>query len=112
MPKGVEMSLFQCENCGCVENTALSCQGCIGFAESFFDWSGFEGRKGKKLCSVCGPTKMFDGTPSGLGAWHDQFKRVMLEPGTFKTNSVGNLEHIETGDTDFKKYELASKESK
>lgn len=29
------MSLFQCENCGCVENTALSSQGFNGFFENY-----------------------------------------------------------------------------
>ena len=45
------MSLFQCQHCGCRENTALAAQGCDGYAESFFDWTGLEDRKGKKLCS-------------------------------------------------------------
>ena len=47
------MSLFQCEVCGCVENTALASQGCscAGIIDCF-DWKGFEGRKGKMLCSA------------------------------------------------------------
>lgn len=32
------MSLFQCEVCGCCENTALSCQGFHWMAD-LFDWS-------------------------------------------------------------------------
>lgn len=100
------MSLFQCEHCGCVENTALACQGFKGFAEQWFDWTGIEDRKGKLLCSACGPTTDSDGEPTPFGTWHDKFKRTFLPKGMFKTNSVGNLEHIETGEEDFRKYEI------
>jgi len=100
------MSLFQCEVCGCVENTALSSQGIKGFAERLFDWKGFEERKGKLLCSVCAPTKFTDGTPTEYGKWHNKFNRKFLPIGMFKTNKVGNLEHIETGSEDYNKYTL------
>jgi len=100
------MSLFQCENCGCCENTALSCQGCFGYAERFFDWEGLEDRQGKRLCSACGPTHYRDGTPSELGEWHGEFDRVYLPLGMFRTNERGDLAHIETGDTDFRKYSI------
>lgn len=93
------MSLFQCENCGCVENTALSSQ---GFSHKFlfdcFDWSGIEHLKGMKLCTACGPIKHSDGTPTDYAGWHGQFKQRYLEKGKYKTNAVGNLEHIETGE--------------
>lgn len=100
------MSLFQCQHCGCCENTALACQGCVGYAESFFDWSGFEDRKGKKLCSACAPTKYADGEPTEYGKWHGQFDRTFLPMGMFRTNRVGNLAHVDTGDEDFRKYAL------
>ena len=100
------MSLFQCEVCGCVENTACACRGIKGYAETFFDWAGFEEKKGKKLCSVCAPTKYKDGKPTKFGTWHDNFPRRFLPMGMFKTNSVGNLEHIETGEDDYRKYEI------
>jgi hypothetical protein len=100
------MSLFQCGNCGCCENTALSSQGCDGFAAEFFDWHGIEDRKGKKLCSACAPTKFADGTLTKYGKWHEQFDRVFLPLGMFRTARNGNLEHIETGDQDFRKYAL------
>lgn len=100
------MSLFQCENCGCVENTALSCQG-IKQVTEWFDWAGIEERKGLLLCSACAPTKHEDGTPSKLGVWHGQFSRRYLPKGLFKTNRYGDLEHIENGDTDFNKYVIA-----
>ncbi len=102
------MSLYQCERCGCCENTALACQGCDGHAETFFDWAGFEDRRGKKLCSACAPTKLTDGTPSELGEWHGVFPRVFLPLGMFRMNREGNLAHIETGETDYRKYALPS----
>lgn len=88
------MSLFQCQNCGCKENTALACQGCVGYAETFFDWTGIEDRRGKKLCSACAPTKHSDGTPSDLGKWHGKFERVFLPMGKYRTGRDGNLEEI------------------
>jgi hypothetical protein len=100
------VSLFQCQHCGCCENTALSGQGCNGYAESFYDWAGFEDRKGKRLCSACGPTRFSDGTPTEFGKWHGKFDRVFLPAGMFRTARNGNLEHIETGDQDFRRYAL------
>jgi len=102
------MSLFQCEECGCVENTALACQGIGAFAAKWFDWTGIERRKGKKLCSACAPTKHSDGTPTEYGKWHGRFKRTFLPMGMFKTNKVGNLEHIETGDENYHQYAIDS----
>ena len=104
------MSLFQCENCGCVENTALSCRGFSGYSERFFDWSYSPELKGKLLCSACGPSKYVTGEDTEYGKWHNQFKRMFLPLGKLKTNSEGNLEHIETGDTDYHKYELPAPE--
>lgn len=99
------MSLFQCENCGCCENTALSFQGISGIAD-WFQWSGIEEREGKMLCSACAPTLFEDGSPSGMGEWHHEFKRVFLPKGEFMTNKEGNLEHIATGSTDFYMFEI------
>lgn len=96
------MSLFQCENCGCCENTALASQG-FSWAD-LFDWTGIEARRGKKLCSACGPTKYSDGTATEYGKWHGRFDRVFLPLGLFKTARNGNLAHVETGDEDFRKY--------
>lgn len=100
------MSLFQCENCGCCENTALSFQGhriCI----DSFDWTGKEELRGKRICSACGPDKFSSGddNPNG-GKWHGDFPRVFLPMGEFKTNRVGNLEHIESGDQDYRSYAI------
>ena len=101
------MSLFQCGQCGCAENTALSSQGCCGFSERFFDWVGFEDRKGKMLCSACAPIRYSDGKRTDFGVWHRQFKRVYLPMGEFRTAKNGNLERIDNGDQDFRKYALS-----
>nr|DAV78060.1 MAG TPA: nucleic-acid-binding protein [Caudoviricetes sp.] len=98
------MSLFQCEHCGCVENTALSSQGFNGFFERLYNWSYAPERKGKRLCSACGPVKYRDGNPTPYGKWHNVFARQYLPLGKFKTNSQGNLQHIETGDIDYQNY--------
>lgn len=107
------MSLFQCDKCGCCENTALSFQGFKEYIpeESAFDWRGKEEWKGKKLCCACGPQLFTDGEPTHRGdRWHNRFARVFLPKGKFFTNEEGNLEHKDTGDTDYKKYELDEEE--
>lgn len=97
------MSLFQCEVCGCVENTACSAQGFAMMADCF-DWSGMQERKAKLLCSACGPGKYADGTPSGFGVWHGRFPRRFLPKGMFRRASNGNLEHIETHSQDISQF--------
>ena len=92
------MSLFQCRNCGCVENTALSGQGCDGYAVKFYDWSEMKEREGMKLCSACGPTKYKDGKPTPFGKWHGRFERRYLPMAMFRTCRYGNLEHVITGE--------------
>lgn len=102
------MSLFQCQHCGCCENTALSSQGFAPQAK-YFDWTGFEERKGLLLCSACGPTHHRGGSPTENGGkWHGRFERTFLPLGMFHTNSVGNLAHNETGDEDFRKYQISA----
>lgn len=100
------MSLFQCEVCGCCENTALASQGFKGWAEKCFDWAYAPERKGLLLCSVCGPTTYRDGKPTKFGKWHDEFPRTFLPLGKFKTNQRGNLEHVETGSEDFQSFAI------
>ena len=97
------MSLFQCEFCGCCENTALASQG-FKFMRDLYDWSYAPEREGMRLCSACGPAKYSDGTPTGKGVWHGKFKRSYLPMGMFVTNARGNLAHIETGDENFMAY--------
>lgn len=100
------MSLFQCEQCGCCENTALSSQGIGTLLDDCFDWHGMEDRKGKRICSACAPKKLSDGTASELGKWHGKFEWVFLPMGMFKTNKIGNLEHKETGSEKYKNYSI------
>ena len=101
------MSLFQCGHCGCCENTAMSGQGCDSFTVDWYDWTGIEDRKGKKLCSACAPTKYAECQgATEFGKWHGQFDRVFLPMGKFRTNHEGNIEHVETGDTNFRKYAI------
>ena len=99
------MSLYQCQHCGCAENTACAMQ--PRTPPEWFDWTGIEDRRGKHLCSVCMPTKFASGAPyKEAGKWHGYFPRVFLPMGMFKTNREGNLEHIETGSTDFRAYAI------
>lgn len=85
------MSLFQCSECGCCENTALS----------GYWWRSAEGKP--PLCSACNPE---------IAEWHDHFDRVFLPKEKFRTADNGNLEHIETGDQDFRKYAIAAQEKR
>lgn len=86
------MSLYQCEQCGCVENTA------VGFYHgSDMDIYPPEVR-GKKLCSVCGPTHFASGEPilrynegPAFGQWHGKFNRVFFTLGSLYTNENGNV---------------------
>jgi hypothetical protein len=90
------MSIFQCENCGCAENTALASTG-FKATRNYFDWSYAPHLKGKMLCSACGPTHYNDGQLTKYGVWHRQYKRTFYPLGEFITNGDGNLEHRETG---------------
>jgi len=105
------MSLFQCNQCGCCDNTALSWQGFKTPFGDTFDWTGIEEREGMRLCSACGPAKFKDGTSTDCGKWHDKFPRVFLPLGMFRTARNGNLEHVDNGDQDFRKYALTPKRS-
>jgi hypothetical protein len=74
------MSLFQCEECGCRDNTSTS----------GYWFRNDEGNpcQGRKLCAACDPT---------IGKWHGVFKRKYLSKGEFFTNAQGNLERKSTG---------------
>ena len=100
------MSLYQCDHCGCCENTALGPYWGAEQHPEWFDWTGIEDRRGKVLCSACGPERYSKGEPTKYGQWHRQFDRVFLPKGAFKTNQRGNLEHIETGSEDFRKFAI------
>lgn len=96
------MSFFQCERCGCVDDPALTQNGCK--SADIFDWTGIEDRQGKLLCSACAPDKFVHFGKSGLGVWHGKFPRIFLPLGMFVRNPQGLLAHKETGDTNYKAY--------
>lgn len=95
------MSLFQCENCGCVENTA-----CCNYHVRNSENCTHKEDLGKKLCSACDKPTYPSGEPNNSGKWHNRFSRTLLPIGMFETNQEGNLAHKETGDTDYRKYEI------
>ncbi len=103
------MSLYQCENCGCMENTALGLYACRNMKD-MYNWTGKEHLQGKKLCCVCAPTHYLGGTATKYGKWHNQFSRVFLPKGKFWTNGKGNLEHIETKSERYRDYALEQEE--
>ena len=100
------MSLYQCEHCGCCENTALGHYWSARDYADDYDWTGIEERKGLRLCSACAPSRYSRGGKTGGGTWHGKFARTFLPMGMFKTNRRGNLEHIETGSEDFRAYAI------
>lgn len=81
------MSIFQCENCGCAENTAFGwyhCREDESLTKPEF--------LGKKLCSACGPTHFPNGEPiEKMGKWHCRFERVFYPIGSMETDRNGNL---------------------
>lgn len=87
------MSIFQCDSCGCAENTALG-------------WYHYRNDPdltpkeylGKKLCSACGPTQYPSGDSNEMtGKWHGKFTRTFFPHGECYTNSEGSLAHTATG---------------
>jgi hypothetical protein len=77
------MSLFQCDNCGCVENTALTF-GYIGWTRKD-GWQAEEREQrglaiGGKYCSVCWG-----------GEWHGRFERQFFVKGKLHTDHNGNI---------------------
>lgn len=77
------MSLYQCQECGCCENTA-----CGWYWYTKHDDPKY---KDRMLCSACAPTKFSDGTKTRLGKWHGLFKREFYPLGSMETNGDGNL---------------------
>ena len=75
------MSLFVCEECGCIENTALG-----------HWWSRNEKRMWpdekdrRALCSEHGPKKYNDGTPTKFGKWHGKFPKELARKGMVVNN--------------------------
>lgn len=88
------MSIFQCENCGCAENTSCGWYHCRNI-ESLTPKEFL----GKALCSACAPIKLADGESNKEfnNEWHGLFKRTFLPHGEFKINGQGSIEHVESG---------------
>jgi hypothetical protein len=97
-----KMSLFQCENCGCVENTALASMTSHVWPEGY-DWTGIEKRRGKHLCSACIPALYHDDT---FGKWHDKFQRSFLPKAEWGTDRHGDLVHQRTGAKNFRDFAI------
>ena len=116
------MSLFQCDKCGCVENTACSDGGYMikylitkerkpEVYKSYKKVLGLtEEDEFGKYCCVCNPVWFADNRQYGIGEnpnkkeWHNKFERIFLPKGEWITNKVGNLEHKITGEQDYYKY--------
>ena len=65
------MSLYVCEKCGCIDNTA--CGGQSVFRNS--SWVPEES-KGKYLCCECTPIHFSDGSINeDAGKWHNRFPK-------------------------------------
>ena len=96
------MSVYQCEKCGCAENSALGFY--HGNSNKSFKWP--EEFFGKKLCSACGPTHFSDKTRTRWGQWHGRFDRVFLPSGMFETQIDGCLVHKVSKDPDYRKYRI------
>lgn len=77
------MPLFICENCGCIENTALGHYWSRKFVK-FKD----ETMNGKALCSECTPTEFEDGSKSDGGKWHGRFPKEKYNPEKHKNHLV------------------------
>lgn len=94
------MSIFQCEHCGCFDNTSLAGATATKFFPEWYDWTGIEDRKGKELCSACTPAKYADGSGgedgTGKGKWHGQWNQQFFPMGEFETDPQGDLRHKKT----------------
>lgn len=77
------MSLYQCEKCGVIENTACGWYHYTRNAGPEFE--------GVKLCSECGPAVFNNGSPTGLGNWHGRFEKRYFPVGTMETDEQGNI---------------------
>jgi len=81
------VSLFVCEKCHCIENTALGRWWSRNSADIWPDKD-----LGLALCSECGPSTYRDGTPTRFGQWHGRFEKHMAKKG----DRVNNPEAIPT----------------
>lgn len=95
------MPVFQCESCGCVENTALTGYWTrnrpnVTRAEDL----------GKCLCSACTHPTYPDGSNNPrAGKWHNRFKRQYLPLGEWIMNKeTRTIYHKGTGATNYLDY--------
>lgn len=128
------MSLFQCDKCGCVENSACSDGGYMGrwlikdLPEVLKSYREVLGLKPDEpfgnYCCVCNPQWFIEEctcgkAPHSAGCkqgdygigpspkpklWHNRFKRIFLPKGEWQTDRQGNLEHRVTKEKDYSKY--------
>jgi len=102
------MSLFQCDYCGCMENSALT--KCSYRQTEFFLEDTAPIKKAKEkfglkkdepfedYCSAC--------CPLGNGKWHGEFDRIYLPKGNFETAPNGNLRHKKNLDEAIEKFAI------
>ena len=79
------MPLFICENCGCIENTALGHYWSRKHVK-FKD----EKMNGKALCSECTPLEFSDGSKAGNGKWHNHFPKEKFDSAIHKSEHYLN----------------------
>lgn len=99
----LDVSSFQCEVCGCVDNTAYGLYGTTIQRRSY-DWSYAPERKDLNVCSACGPCRFVSGTTAVKirndvncrGSWHGFWSRSFLPLGNYTTNHEGSLVNKET----------------
>ena len=85
------MSLYQCEKCGCVENTACGHYWSAIFGREMF--SDYQNGTNEKmlLCSACGPLKFKNGESTDFGKWHGIFRQRFFELNSLYTDGSGNV---------------------
>jgi hypothetical protein len=80
------MSLYQCDKCGVIENTALGRYHSRNVTGIWKDED-----MGQALCSECGPKTYKSGEPTEYGEWHGRFEKKFYPVGTMETDEVGNI---------------------
>lgn len=83
------MAIFQCDECGCAEDTAYGWLHC----SLLVDVTKPE-QLGTRVCSACAPSKWPIGNAiEGFGVWHDKFPRVYYPHGKFKKTKAYKEKH-------------------
>lgn len=80
------MSLFVCDTCHAIENTATGAYWCPDlFPEPF---------KGKRLCSECSSPVFNDGSPNREGGkWHGQFEKRIATKALLNQMGIEHFTH-------------------